>query len=152
MFRPEAWSARFGTIRAITLLLAARLLVAMVPFRFWRGRLGPANGQDQREDLKTARRLAGHVMRAAWRLPLPIKCLPQAMALSWQLRRRRIAHQIVFALRPAQLRGEPDALHAWIACGDAIVLGDLPGPWLVVHAIPGDHACKPVPVSDLSES
>lgn len=134
----RAWSARLRTGRAIALLIAACLLVALVPFRLWRGWLGPAKGRDQIADLAAARRLASHVGRAAWRMPFAVKCLPQAMALSWQLRRRRFAHRIVFVLRPPHLRGQADALHAWIACGDEIVLGDLPGPWLVVHAIPAD--------------
>lgn len=110
------------------LLCLARLLVAVVPFRFWRDRLGGRPGDS--EDGATARRLAAHIERGAWRLPLAITCLPQALALSWQLRRRRIGHRLVFAARPATARVSEDGLHAWVECASAIVLGELPGPWL----------------------
>lgn len=124
----ETWRARLRTGQAMVLLCLARLLVAAVPFRYWRGRLGGRAGDPA--DSAVARLLAAHIERAARRLPLAIKCLPQAAALSWQLRRRRIGHRLVFAVRPAAVRGAGDGLHAWIECGAAIVLGELPGPWL----------------------
>lgn len=74
--------------------------------------------------------MAGDVEWAAGRLPLPTKCLPRAMALSWMLRRRRIGHAVVIAVRPSQLRQSPDALHAWVEVEGEKILGDLPGPWI----------------------
>jgi len=64
------------------------------------------------------------------RLPFGTKCLPRAMALSWLLRRKRVVHTVVFAVRPADLRNSPDALHVWLEAGGDKVIGDLPGPWL----------------------
>lgn len=52
------------------------------------------------------------------------------MALSWILRRKRIAHTVVFAVRPAGLRDSADALHAWVEVHGETILGELPGPWL----------------------
>ena len=52
------------------------------------------------------------------------------MALSWLLRQKRIGHTVVFAVRPADLRNSPDALHAWVEVDGSKVIGDLPGPWL----------------------
>ncbi len=132
----DRWAARLQTGRAIGLLCLARLLIALVPFGLWRRGLGPgANARPQPETAEI-RRLAAHISRAAWRLPFAAKCLPQAMALSWQLRRRAIAHRIVFAVRPPGHRSGDDMLHAWIECQGEIVLGELPGPWLTVLALP----------------
>lgn len=116
-------------------LCAARLTVAAGGIARWRARLGWAGIAGPAEQI-AARRLAAHVERGAGRLPFASKCLPQAIALSRMLRRRRIAHRLVIAARPADRRGGSDDLHAWVECGDAIVIGDLAGPWLRVVEIP----------------
>ena len=136
MSAADPWRARARTAEAIALLALARLLVAAAPFARWRGRLGLA-GEAAPEQHRLARQLAGHVERGAWRLGLPLKCLPRAMALSWMLRRRGIAHRLVMAARPQSDRGGADeALHAWVECADETVLGALDGPWLEVFAAP----------------
>jgi hypothetical protein len=127
---PDPWTARLRTARTAGLLCLTVLLVALVPLRWWRHSLGPAPDRACHADPATARRLAAHIERAAWRLPLTVKCLPQAIALSWQLRRRAIAHRVVLAVRPPGLRAGYDTLHAWVECDGRIVLGELPGPWL----------------------
>lgn len=115
----------------MTALCRARLLVAWVPFDRWRDRLGFAAAQaDPPTHVAEASRLAADVEWAARRLPFPTACLPRAMALSWMLRRRRIAHAVVIAVRPSQLRQSPDALHAWLEVDGQKILGDLPGPWI----------------------
>ena len=132
--RARGW---LGTGRAAVLLLAARLLIAALPFRIWRAWLGGRADAAQPADASAARRLAAQVERAAWRLPLVIKCLPQAMALSWLLRSAGIPHTLVFAARPPGHRDGHDDLHAWVEVADRIVLGDLPGPWLRMHDLGG---------------
>ena len=134
-----AWRPRWLTAQALVLLCLARLLVALVPLRRWRERLGQGAGAEQ-GDLAAARMLAAHVERAAWRLPFATKCLPRAMALSWLLRRRALAHTVVIAARPAAQRGDQDSLHAWVEIDGRIVLGELPGPWLRLAELGG----KPV--------
>lgn len=89
-----------------------------------------AAGRPSGPDLAEAKRIAAHVEWGARRLPFATKCLPRAMALSWMLRRRRVAHVVVFAVRPAHLRGSDDDLHAWVEVGGEKIIGDLPGPWL----------------------
>jgi hypothetical protein len=116
-------------------LCGARLVVGFLPFGRWRGLLGsrPGPAPDRStDDLAAAKAgtTAAHVEWAAARLPFDTKCLPRAMALSWLLRRGRIRHAVVFAVRPADLRTAPDALHAWVEVAGAKVLGDLPGPWV----------------------
>jgi len=117
----------------MAMLCRAHLLVAWVPFDRWRNSLGAARscgGTSSSDVLATARLLAAHVEWAAVRLPFSTKCLPQAMALSWMLRRKRIGHQLVVAARPAHLRDSADALHAWIELDRHKILGDLAGPWI----------------------
>ena len=110
-------------------LAGARLLVALAPFEWWRKSLG-FDSDGQTAAASDARRVATQVERAATRLPFDTKCLPRAMALSWLLRQKRIGHTVVFAVRPADLRNSPDALHAWVEVDGSKVIGDLPGPWL----------------------
>jgi hypothetical protein len=111
-------------------LCLARLLVALAPFGFWRKSLAlRAGAADSPERTREARRLAAHVERGAARLPLAVRCLPRAMALSWMLRRRGVRHMVVFAVRPAPLREGDDALHAWVEQGGGTILGEVAGPW-----------------------
>ena len=109
------------------LLCRARLLIALVPLERWRESLGDSAGRRASDE---ARRLARQVERAARWLPFETKCLARAMALSWLLRRRRIGHAVVFAVRPPSLREAADALHAWVEIEGETIIGDLPGPWL----------------------
>ena len=114
-------------------LCRARLLVSWVPFRLWREWLGPSDslhGEIGARSASDARRFAANVDRAAERLPFQTKCLPRAMALSWMLRRERIHHAVVIAVRPAGLRDAADGLHAWIEVDGDKIIGALPGPWV----------------------
>jgi hypothetical protein len=112
-------------------LCRAELLVSLIPFRRWNKGLGCHVATDNpSKRAAEARQLAADVEWAAKRLPFPTKCLPRAMALSWVLRRKRITHAVVVAVRPSKLRHEPDALHAWVEVDGEKVLGDLPGPWI----------------------
>ena len=108
----------------------ARLLVAFLPFERWRRSIGSRDSGSSPASLSQARRIAAQVDRAAEWLPFETKCLPRAMAVSWTLRRLRIGHQVVFAVRPPQMRHSADALHAWVEIGGSKIIGDLPGPWL----------------------
>lgn len=130
--RPDAWP-RLRVAEATALLIAARLLVWLVPMRFWRGSLGRAvtDSPDQPVSGKRPalglRRLSRAVARAAQHLPGTSKCLPQAMAMQWMLRRRGIGSALVFGILPANQRDHADALHAWVEIGDTVVIGERPG-------------------------
>jgi hypothetical protein len=135
----EVWRLRGRTVEAIGWLCLARLMVGWLPFSIWRGRLGMSGTAAPRATIE-ARRLAQHIERAAGRLLFTTLCLPRAMALSWMLRRRAIPHRLVMAARPAGQRGGADDLHAWTEASETIVLGELPGPWIVVESLPRDDA------------
>ena len=113
-------------------LCSAQILVHWVPFHLWRGTLGSTAGagRGSAELAGLSRQLAADVEWAARRLPVPTKCLPRAMALSWMLRRKRIDHTVVIAVRPRELRKLRDSLHAWVEVDDEKILGDLSGPWI----------------------
>lgn len=139
--RSDLWRRRRRTGHAMALLVKARLLLLIVPFRRWRGSLGysesgPPLGTDA-VSLPAARHLASHVERAAWRLPFECKCLPRAMALSWMLQEEAVSHGVVIAVRPPDRRAEADALHAWVEVAGRIVLGELPGPWHEIYRTDG---------------
>ena len=129
MSAAERLRGRALTAEAAVLLGAARILVAAVAFRRWRAMLGkpvpaePRNPALQLERNRDARRLVRAVNRAARRLPGESRCLPQAMALSWMLRRRGVACTVVLGVLPGSRRGEVDDLHAWVICGGEIVIG-----------------------------
>ncbi len=125
---------RGRTAEAALALLAARTIVAAVPYRRWQALLGLKTGSAGAP--KAARRLGSHVDRAADRLPMAFKCLPRAIALSMLLRRRALSHRVVLAVRPASSRGQNDDLHAWVEVDNTIVIGELPGPWLEMIALP----------------
>lgn len=130
------WQPKLRTAAAMARLCMARLLVGWVPFDRWRGTLG-LGGDNAEPAMTAARELAADVEWAATRWPLECKCLPRAMALSWLLRRKRIAHAVVIAVRPDQLRQSPDALHAWVEVDGEKVIGDLPGPWIETARLGG---------------
>ncbi|HOB13270.1 MAG TPA: lasso peptide biosynthesis B2 protein [Novosphingobium sp.] len=134
--RAETWRLRLRTAEALADLAMARAAIALAPFRRWDGWLGLAGPGPEPDAVREAHRLARHVDRAAQRLPFEIKCLPRAMALSRMLRRRGVPHRLVLAVRPADLRGGNDDLHAWIEVEKTIVIGDLPGPWTAVFSFP----------------
>lgn len=127
----ERWRSRLRTAEAVAALCAARMLVRAVRFDRWRPSLGLAEGDCVRPGEAGPERLADHVEWAARLVPFPTKCLPRAMALSWMLRSRKIGHTVVFAVRPEGSRMSNDHLHAWVEVAGDIILGNLPGPWVL---------------------
>ena len=128
------WRRRALTAEAMLHLLRAIALVRVARFASWRDSLGSmASDSDRSGDTANAQALllAAHVEQAAMRLPLDSKCLPRAIALSAMLRKRRIAHTVVIAARPANMRESRDSLHAWVEQGGRTILGELRGPWIV---------------------
>lgn len=110
-------------------LALARALVLFVPFRWWRGRLGPiGTAPDQPssplapKQQKQARDIGRMVGRLARRMPFQAVCLPQAMTARWILERRGIPARIEIGSRQGQ-SAEGLAFHAWLVAGDEVVTG-----------------------------
>jgi Transglutaminase-like superfamily len=112
------------------LLLMARVLIHLVPLRWWRaslGRVGSAAhlGVEHGNRLPT-RQIVRAVIRATQRLPIEMVCLPRAMAVQWMMRRRGQASALVFGILPERGNGDLHALHAWVEVGTEIIIGDDP--------------------------
>lgn len=104
---------------AMLFLLWAEALVYLVPVRHWRASLtgSPEGGAS----LALLRDIKRAVERAARHAPMPAKCLSQALAAAWMLRRRGVAGTI----KLGAARGPEGALafHAWLTVGPHIVTG-----------------------------
>ncbi len=118
---------RLRVVEAFLLLVLARLLVAGVPFRYWRESLGQpiaghsADAESDGPPPVLALACAHSVQRAGYRLPGSL-CLPRAMALQWMLRRRSIASTLLLGVLPEQERGGLNDLHAWVEVARIVIL------------------------------
>ncbi len=135
----DRWHARRLTLEAMGLLVWARLLVARVPFAHWRGQLGrsvapPVAALARSEPDLAARRLAGAIHRASARLPGRTRCLPQAMALQWMLRRRRLGGVLVIGVAGGRDRGGLADLHAWVVRDGEVLIGASDEPHHALYA------------------
>lgn len=129
--RPPLWRHRLRVAEAIALLIAARACVAFLRFATWRRWVGEASpcgnaAEHGQPPNPRSRACAQAVERATLRLPGSL-CLPQAMALQWMLRRRRLAATVVLGAAAGQDRGSLDTLHAWVEQDGTILLGDTGG-------------------------
>lgn len=134
------WRHRLRVAEAIALLLTARLLVALVPFRYWRPSLGRivAAPQAMAGTEASLPVLRAH-RQAVKRLPITVKCLPQAMALQWMLRRRALASVLTIATLPRAGRSTLDDLHAWVSSAGGVLVGESALPYVpVLHLQSGD--------------
>ena len=108
----------------------ARFLTRFVPFRLWRGWMGPIGAQGalaplagkQRASALRARRW---IRRVSANAPFRAVCLPQAIAARWMLARRGIATELHIGARAAGEAADsrPINLHAWLLCGDLCLTG-----------------------------
>jgi hypothetical protein len=134
------WRSRGATVEAMALLAAARFLISRVPFGSWRQWLGtpvPPEGSDPQRHLDSnlgRRRLARAVIRGAGRMPGESRCLAQAMALQWMLRRRGLGGVIHLGVRPAGKRGNLDDLHAWVTASGEVLIGTGDKPYRPLYA------------------
>ena len=110
-------------------LAYARLLIKLVPFRWWRRSLGPIDGSGQApmplspQQLKQAADIGRIIKRLARKQKFEAVCFPQAIAGRWVLKRRGIPSQIILGSRRADPAGNI-ALHAWLKVGDRVVTGE----------------------------
>lgn len=125
----QIWRNRLATLRAISLLVLAACLVRFVPMSRWRSSLGEIHQGGvgclpvlREGDLRRAAAVSRQVVRAVRRLPWEPKCLAQAMALQWLLRREEIGSQLVLAMDRRD-RTADHGYHAWVECGGIMLIG-----------------------------
>ncbi|GMN03022.1 lasso peptide biosynthesis B2 protein [Erythrobacter sp. MTPC3] len=110
-------------------LASARMLIALVPFRWWKHRIGVIGSDAELPAERLTpmqRKQAGDIGRIIKRIARQQKfqavCFPQAITGRWVLGRRGIPSQIVIGTRPDKDSGGI-AMHAWLEVGDLIVTG-----------------------------
>lgn len=125
------WWQRALTLRAMAYLALARAMVRFLPLRFYRQSLGflsegrQASAVSTRDPMPTEKqkRLARRVARAAMRLPGESRCLAQAIALHWMLRRIGEEGELVVAIHRTE-RLAKHSYHAWLETGGVMLVGD----------------------------
>lgn len=66
-------------------------------------------------------------------LPWKARCLDQALAVQWMLRRRNLDHTLYFGMVKNSVSSEQWLAHAWVRCGNCWVIGYEPHiPYTVV--------------------
>lgn len=129
-FRSLTVAEKLAAFEAAACLLLCRMLVALVPPRYWRksidrGLAEPFSQPSQSEDqVRLVRQAIGRVTR---NIPVEIVCLPQALAARWMLARRGVA--TVLNIGAQRMTGQAEAsdqprLHAWLMAGEMWVTGD----------------------------
>lgn len=112
-------------------LLLALLLTRFVPARYWWRFLdtaeAPPRGQEAVRrgacDSNASREVARAVEKVALHAPFRARCLQQAMAAQWMLRRRGVPSVLVFGVRRGADAERPLDFHAWLTVGGECVVG-----------------------------
>ncbi|WP_185960249.1 lasso peptide biosynthesis B2 protein [Erythrobacter insulae] len=109
-------------------LMFARVLIKLVPFRWWKRLLGPIDSQshsDQQrlsaKQIKQASDIGRMIKRLARKQKFEAVCFPQAITGRWILKRRGIPSNILIGSRKDP--GTGMAFHAWLKVGDQVVTG-----------------------------
>ncbi len=121
-----AWKRRRYIPEAAWELLRARLLIQVRSFQ----KIAPTLGTWVRGDEKPSATVAPDAGDAGWavravakRVPWKATCLVQAMAVQRMLKRRGISGMMVFGVFSDSDKIDSLSAHAWVACGDQILVG-----------------------------
>lgn len=118
---------RILLVEAATLLLAARVALAVCPFRFLRRGLGtfepPSAGTAgaAKENIALALQVRWAIALTTRHLPFEAVCLPQAIAAQLLLRRRRVASLMHLGVALANERKLQ--AHAWLEAAGIGITG-----------------------------
>ena len=115
-------------LEALFLLAMARLLVWLLPFKYWSGLLGEHMSENQAYQQqhikdKTLLAITWAIKSAAYRAPWQAVCLPQAIAAKWMLGFRAQPSKLYLGVKPENYASGKLAAHAWLACGQQTVTG-----------------------------
>ena len=85
---------------------------------------GESGEADKGSSSPNATRKVGRIVgKVAHHLPFRVRCLPQAMAGQWMLRRRGVRSTLVFGVRRGVAKDNHLEFHAWLIAGGECVLG-----------------------------
>jgi hypothetical protein len=116
---------RLLLLEAAWALAAAQVAVRLLPFRWITPRLGRVGSVADRplspEEQWQAQQVGWAIMKLARFLPWDARCLAQAVAGKWMLRRRGLPSTLYLGVD----RGRESWLeaHAWLRCGTEFVTG-----------------------------
>ena len=115
---------------AAILLGIARLLVWLLPFKYWVKLIGtPMSCRYDYQQVhikpKNLLNIQWAIKSAAYRVPWQAVCLPQAMTAKWMLNFRGQTSKLLLGLRPDPENNNKLAAHAWLECGSDIVIGEV---------------------------
>ena len=141
-FRRLQRADRMLVVEATAALIAASLVIALLPFRYV-GRLaaprprGPEPSPEERaHDIK---RIRWAIVACARRLPWRAMCFEQGFAAQRMLRRRGIESVLYFGAAPNDRKGL--AAHVWVRDGDVdVVGGELASDFAVLAKFPSEGA------------
>jgi hypothetical protein len=103
-------------------LLLARVELAILPFaRIMSGLAGRSEGELRGNAGEWIRQIRWAVETMAQHSPLPLTCLPQALAATWMLQSRGFAPRLLYGVRTDRTNGF--SAHAWVELHGAPVVG-----------------------------
>jgi hypothetical protein len=118
---------RVVLLEAIGQLITAQVALRLFPFNTLAGGLGQPQVESSdccssEVECQGARWVKWAIRAVVRRLPRPPRCLVQAVAAQWMLRRRRLASTLYLGVA----RDGSHALnaHAWVRCGEIFVTGE----------------------------
>lgn len=125
-FARRTWGDRARLVEAGSWLIAARILLLLVPFKYLAARLGKQHNQspvtfDTNPERDQARRIGRAVTTMSRYVPWDSACLAQAVAGKFMLQRRHIPSTLYLGV--AKDGDAKMIAHAWLRCGDVIVTG-----------------------------
>lgn len=119
------WRRRVRGIETLCWLLAARIVVRVLPFRVIAARLGGAGAESPHDipsaDAARAREIGSLLRAVCRRVGWHPSCLVRSTAAMMLLRRRRLEGTLYLGV--AREADQPLRAHAWVRCGDVFVTG-----------------------------
>ena len=107
-------------VEALLHLAAARLALALLPYRLYERLLGPARSPNRNVPVALAKAIGSAVRRVAELAPWRADCLLQATAAQWMLRRRKAAARLHIGV---EAETEPLLAHAWLTYESCVLTG-----------------------------
>lgn len=104
-------------------LLAAAAGLRLLPFARLMSTIDARPGARVAPDVALVARVRWAVERAARHLPLPLTCLPQALAAAWMLQARGFAPRMLYGVAPRVGQPEGFEAHAWVELDGTPVVG-----------------------------
>ena len=122
------WAQRLLLLEAAWTLALAQISIRLLPFRWLVPRLGspekassaePIHQEQQRE----VQQIGWAIRALARHFPWDAKCLAQAVAGKWMLRRRGMPSTLYLGVERVHDGDKWLEAHAWLRCGTAFVTG-----------------------------